>query len=261
MADAEAAMALALADGRALLTIENRDLGTAVVEHVAVAWPGVTTLPEKGRPNGLRRRRGRLVAANLLVDGTRLELLAEGTSLPAGLTRIGLGFEKGRVVVTGGVTAGGRDADFKGRLRLSAGVGRRLRITVEDIRVHGAPPLPLSAIGGAVLAAFANHMKDDDPPGGDALELDVLRPALDELLVAEGWRLPDSSSLRLSSAVVSVRGLELSWAEDGADTAVPRVAITERTSQGYEAPVAALKRAVEDAPRGPERALVAQKLA
>ena len=40
MADAEAAMALALADGRALLTIENRDLGTAVVEHVSVDVAG-----------------------------------------------------------------------------------------------------------------------------------------------------------------------------------------------------------------------------
>ena len=41
MADAEEeAMALALADGRALLTIENRDLGTALVEHVVVDWPG-----------------------------------------------------------------------------------------------------------------------------------------------------------------------------------------------------------------------------
>src|SRR3954471_2674767 len=113
MADAEAAMALALADGRALLTIENRDLGTAVVEHMSVEWPGVSTLPEHGGPNGLRRRRGRLRAANLLIDGTRLALLAEATSLPADLTRVGLAFEKGRIVVNGAVSSGGRDADFK----------------------------------------------------------------------------------------------------------------------------------------------------
>ena len=45
MADAEAAMALALADGRVQLTIENRDLGAAVVEHLSVDWPGVSALP------------------------------------------------------------------------------------------------------------------------------------------------------------------------------------------------------------------------
>ena len=208
MADAHAAMALALADGRALLTIENRDLGTAIVEHVAVDWPDVSVLPESGRPNGLRKRRGRLRAANLLVDGRRLDLLADGTALPGGLTRVALTFEKGRLVVSGSVSAAGRDADFKGRVRLGAGVGRRLRVSVEDIRVQGAPPLPLSAIANAVLAAFGNHMQGEkrEPQPQDALELDVLRPSLDELLVAEGWRLPDSSSLRLSSAVVSVRG-------------------------------------------------------
>ena len=36
MADAEAATALALADDRPLLTIENRDLGPTVVERIAV---------------------------------------------------------------------------------------------------------------------------------------------------------------------------------------------------------------------------------
>src|SRR5499427_6686792 len=270
MAEAEAAMALALADGRVLLTIANRDLRVAVVEHVAVDWPGISELPqgengkeETGHANGLRRRRGRLLAANFLIDGARLKLLAEGTSLPtAGLTRIGLSFEKGRVVVSGSVSAAGRDADFKARLRLGAGTGRRLRIGVEDIRVQGVPPLPLSAIAAAVLSAFGSHLPED---GGDqntdgALDLDVLRPALDELLVAEGWRLPSSASLRLSSAVVSIRGLELSWGEDTAH-AVPQAGISERTSQGYEAPLAVLRRALEDAPRGPERALVVAKLA
>src|SRR5436190_21142412 len=100
---ADAAMALALADGRALLTIENRDLGRAIVEHVSVAWPGVSTLPE-GKPNGLRRRRGRLLAANLLVDAARLAQLAQGTALPTGLIRLRPAFEKGRIVVSGTVS-------------------------------------------------------------------------------------------------------------------------------------------------------------
>ncbi|HEY7374029.1 MAG TPA: hypothetical protein VIF57_17845, partial [Polyangia bacterium] len=276
MADAEAAIALALADGRVLLTIENRDLGPAVVERVAVDWPGVSRLPpgvdENGhQPNGLRRRRGRLLAANLLVDGPRLKLLTEATSLPEGLTRIALTFEKGRVVVTGGVTAAGRDADFKARLRLGAGAGRRLRIAVEDIRIQGVPPLPLSGIASAVLTALGRQLPPDvDGPARiveDGLELDVLQPALDELLVAEGWRLPSSTTLRLHSAVVSLRGLELAWGEDAAGGAdgvpapTPEAGVSERTRQGYEAPVAALRRALEDAPRGPERAVVAQKLA
>jgi len=240
MADADAAMALALTDGRARLTIENRDLGPAVVEHVSVEWPGVSKLPEAGRPNGLRRRRGHLRAANLLVDGKRLDALLAGIALPEGLTRMRLAFEKGRIVVVGGVSAAGRDADFKARIRLSAGIGRRLRINIEDIRVQGVPPIALSAIGAAVLAALGQHLQTEKP-SEDGVDLDVLRPALDELMVAEGWRLPDSAHLRLTSAVVSLRGLELAWTEDNAvPTAQPDAA--ERTSQGYEPPVAAALR-------------------
>src|SRR5262245_45063651 len=259
MADAEAATALALADGRALLTIENRDLGAAVVEHVSVEWPGVSTLPEPGRPNGLRRRRGRLLAASLLVDGARLAKLSGATPLPAGLSRLALALEKGRLMVSGNAVAAGREADFKARLRVSAGSGRRLRVTVEDIRVQGAPPMPLSAIGAAVLEAFRSHGHGQSK-SDEVLEVDVLRPALDELLVAAGGRLPDSTTPRLSSVVVSVRGLELSWAGGSAPEAAP-LHVPERTSQGYEPPVAALRRTVDEAPRGPDRALAAHKLA
>lgn len=261
MADAEAAMALSLADGRVQLTIENRDLGVAVVEHMSVDWPGIAKLPEGegGQPNGLRRRRGHLRAANLLIDSKRLQALAHGTVLPEGLTAVRLAFEKGRIVVAGSVSAAGRDADFKARIRLTAGVGRRVRINIEDIRVQGVPPLALSAIGAAVLTTFGQSLKADKP-SEDALDLDVLRPALDELMVAEGWRLPDCAHLRLSSAVVSLRGLELAWMEE--QSAVPMQSpAMERTSQGYEPPVAALRRSVDEAPRGPERAVVAHKLA
>jgi hypothetical protein len=252
MADADAAMALALADGRALLTIENRDLGTALVEHVVVDWPGVSRCPITDARTGCASAGAGCASRTSSSTGRASTCWRKGTSLPGGLTRISLAFEKGRIVVSGGVSAAGRDADFKGRVRLGAGVGRRLRISVEDIRVQGAPPLPLSAIASAVLSAFSSHMQGERTwqPAPDALDLDVLRPALDELLVAEGWRLPDSSTLRLSAAVVSVRGLELSWGQEAA-SAAPQAAVTERTSLGYEAPLAALRRSVDDAPPRP----------
>jgi len=132
MADADAATTLALSDGRVQLTIENRDLGAAVIEHLSVDWPGVATLPEDGRPNGLRRRRGRLRAANLLVDGKRLQSIAAGIALPETLTRMRLVFEKGRIVVAGAVAAAGAasaaaasSAKTRRRMSRQRGGGRR----------------------------------------------------------------------------------------------------------------------------------------
>src|SRR5262249_26337969 len=132
----------------------------------------------------------------------------------------------------------------------------------EDIRVQGAPPLPLAAIGAAVLTGLADQLPDEKSVHrtDDALELDVLPAALDELLGAGGWHLPSPASGRPRTRRGSRRGLRPAWGEEGAVQAVA-AGVSERTSQGYEAPVAALRRAVEDAPRGPERAIVAQKLA
>ena len=191
------------------------------------------------------------------------QTLAQATALPDGLTRIRLAFEKGRHRGFGRRRRPpGRDADFKARLRLAAGAGGALRISVEDIRVQGAPPLALSAIGAAVLdrvRADAHAGRQDRSE--DALELDVLRPALDELLVAEGWRLPDSAhaSPQLGGGVGARAGAVVGRGQRRTPRRSRRA--MERTSQGYEPPVAALRRSVDEAPPGPERALVAQKLA
>ena len=240
MADAEAAMALALADGRALLTIENRDLGTAVVEHVVGGLAGrLHPARETDARTACAGGAAALRAANLLVDGKRLALLAEGTSpCPPALTRIRLAFEKGRLDRQRAASrAAGRDADFKARVRLGAGAGRRLRINVEDIRVQGAPPLPLSAITAAVLTRVRQ------PHAGREARRRRMRSSstcCGPRSTSCWWRragaCPTARTLRLSSAVVSAPGTGAGWAERDAACAAPQAAVTERTSQGYEPP-------------------------
>ena len=134
-------MALALADGRALLTIENRDSGGRSSSTSRWRGPASRPCPSRDQPNGLRRRRGRLLAANLLVDAAPCWPLAQGTALPAGLTRLRPAVREGPAWSSAGTRdGGGREADFKARLRLGAGTGRQVRISVEDIRVQGTPP-------------------------------------------------------------------------------------------------------------------------
>jgi tetratricopeptide (TPR) repeat protein len=245
MTDAEVAISLALADGRALLTVGPCDLGTAVVERVQVEWPewpGLAALPADGLSHGLRRRRGRLRAASLLVEGARLDRrLAETPVAADGISRLALTLDKGRVMVNGHVAAGGRDAEFKARLVLGPGEGRTLRVAIEDVRVQGAPPLPLAAIGAAVIAIVARELSGTTSADGSAVDVDPLQPALDEVLVGQGWRLPASRDLRLGSVAVSARGIELGW--------------------GAEDELSALRAAVDAAAPGHERAELAHQLA
>jgi len=242
MTDADVAISLALADGRARLTVGRCDLGAAVVERVEVEWPEVSQLPADGSANGLRRRRGRLLAANMLIEGARLDERFANTPVAAdGISRVGVSLENGRIMVSGQVAAAGRDADFKARLVLGPGEGRALRVAIEDVRVFGAPPVTVASIGTAVVAIAARELAGSVVADGTAVDVDLLQAALDEILVAQGWRLPASRDLRLGSAIVSARGIELSW--------------------GPEGELATLRRAVDAAAPGHERAELAHQLA
>ena len=155
-------------------------------------------------------------SATLFVGGARLAERAANAANAAlrDATRLYVSLDKGRISVVGRAQAGGRAAEFSGRLAVGAGNGRSLRVAVEDLRVNDAPPLPVSVLAAAVLAVLSG----DEPPRdasadrGVEVEIDLLAPALDEMLVAEGWRLPDSADLRLSKVAVGAKGVELTWA-------------------------------------------------
>jgi tetratricopeptide (TPR) repeat protein len=236
MADAAAAMALALVDGRAILTVVARDLGPVLVERLEVEWPGTRRALAVAE---LRNRRGRLRAATLVIDRARLESQVAGAQLPAG--RLGVMLEPGRLVLSGGQSDGA--AAFSARLSLGAGTGRKLQITVDG---GEAPPADLR---GALAAMFGV------PATGEAtLEIDPLATALDEIFVADGFRLPDSGDLRLGVVRVSAGRIAMRWSPAGRPETgeLP----TDDTDE-----VAALRRALDTALPGPARAEVAHLLA
>ena len=81
MADAVPAMALALVDGRAILTVTARELGPLIVERLEVEWPG----PRKSLAVAeLRNRRGQLRAATLIIDRAGVESRVAAAKTPHG---------------------------------------------------------------------------------------------------------------------------------------------------------------------------------
>ncbi len=236
MADAAAAMALALVDGRAILTVAARDLGPVLVERLEVEWPGTRRALAVDE---LRNRRGRLRAATLVIDRARLESQVAGAQLPAG--RLGVMLEPDRLVLSGGQSNGA--AAFWARLSLGAGTGRKLQVTIDG---GEAPAADLRTALAAMFGA---------PATGEAtLEINPLSTALDEIFVADGFRLPDSGDLRLGVVRVSAGRIAMRWSSAGRPETgeLP----TDDTDE-----VAALRRALDTALPGPARAEVAHLLA
>jgi tetratricopeptide (TPR) repeat protein len=243
MADATPAMALALVDGRAVLTVTARELGPVMVERLEVEWPGPRTSLAIAE---LRNRRGQLRAATLIIDRAGVESRVAGAKTPAG--GLGIALEPGRIVVTGRASGGnGHAGAGAARLTLGAGPGRRLQISVDG-------ETPAEDVRAAVALVFGMPAAGATSTG--PLEIDPLQPALDELFVAEGFRLPDSAGVHLGAVRVSAGRIALRWSTARGD--LERVAADLATDDADE--IAALRRALDLAPVGPPRAEVAHLL-
>jgi hypothetical protein len=231
LADAAPAMALAFQDGRALLTIAPRDLGSVRVERLEIDFPASAQRPAVA--GDLQNRRGELVAAQLVIDRDQLERRVAEAQPPSGRAgQLAVSLGHGEIVLSDRGD-GGRAAHPSVKLTLGSGRGRRVRISVAG---EGAGSAEIRAILSAALGPA-----EDGEPG---IEIDPLEWALDELLVAEGFRLPDSAQLRLRTAAISPAQIALSWSS-------------------AEAPdeIATLGRALDAAAPGEARAEVAQRLA
>ncbi len=251
MADAVPAMALALVDGRAILTVTARELGPLMIERLEVEWPG----PRKSLAVAeLRNRRGQLRAATLIIDRAGVESRVAAAKTEHG--PLGVTLEPGRIVVTGRAQGQGEGENENGhakagssaRLTLGAGAGRRLQISVD-----GGAARP-DDVRAAVAMVFGIPAPGATSAG--TLEVDPLGAALDEIFVGEGFRLPDSAGLHLGAVRVSAGRIALRWSSARGD--LERIAADLATDDADE--IGALRRALDLAPVGPARAEVAHLL-
>jgi tetratricopeptide (TPR) repeat protein len=238
-AGAEAGIALSVIDGRAALAVAPRDLAAlATLARMEIAVPGLRAAPEAPvAPERARLRRGRLQVAVITVDEARLRSAFAPAALAAvGVDDLRLGLADGWVRLRGHASAGGRQADFTARAFVTPASRRRVRLTIDEVRVYGFLPLAAPLLGGVILGATV--------VGGGAngraaphwsVEIDVLDLAVYETFAAWGWRLPDISGARLEAVTVSPAGITLAW---DADVARPNADASEITGMSALRPVA-----------------------
>ena len=226
---------LALVDGRATLAVAPRPLArVASLASMEITLP--TPRAAGDAPVTLAdapRRRGRLRAAVITIDGARLGAALDATALDArGVSDVRLELADGHVRLRGRASVDGRQADFTARAHVTPASRRRVRVTVDDVRVYGFLPVAAPLLGGAILAASAATAT---PLPHWTAELDVLDLAVYETFASWGFRLPDISAARLGAVTVAPAGITLAW--DGDDER-PSVDARETTGMGAPRPIA-----------------------
>jgi len=225
------AMAVAQAEGRAVLSVAPREAGPFRVERLEVEHPGMAA----SAPAQVQHRRGRLLGATLIAARDRVEQrLRELTG--AGDSSLRVLLERGGITVLGPSGAS--------RAPIQAGPGRTVRTAVEG---DGEAADALRQLLAELLG----------PAGGDERDArDPLGAALDEVFVAEGFRLPACDEVRLHVASLDGERILLRWGRGPATSAS-----LESTDPSSARELAALREALTVAAAGPARAEVAQRLA
>jgi tetratricopeptide (TPR) repeat protein len=233
---------LGVADGLPTLAVAPRVMAElASAGSIEVTLPREPTLPAPHGDAALtaeraRRRRGVLRSAVISFDEQRLaampspELLAE-----RGLSAVRLRLGDGHLRARGRAAAGGREADFTARVTVTAASRRRVRVTIDDVRVYGFLPVAAPLVGGALLEASLGSEADKGRAAHWTVELDLLDRAVFEAFASRGFRLPDISAARLGSIAVGTGGVTLAW-DTEADR--PGVDAAEITTSGPARPIA-----------------------
>ena len=230
MADAAPAMALALVDGRALLTVAARDLGPC--------WSSASR--SSGPARGRRWRSPSCATAAVAcapppwsIDRARHRDQVAAAQLPTGVRWAW------RSTRSSGASPGG------------ATERRRSRRASASAPARGAScksPSTLARRDRPTCARRWGRCSARRPRATPAFEIDPLALALDEIFVADGFRLPDSGDLRLG--VVRVSAGRIAHALELRRPAGDRRAADRRRRRGGRAPRARSTRPRRDR-RGP----------
>jgi tetratricopeptide (TPR) repeat protein len=217
----EPGIAVSIVDGRAALAVAPRALADlASLERLEVTLAAPAGDGAAVTLEGARRRRGRLRAAVISVDGARLQAaLAPRALAELGISELRLHLAEGHVRLRAHARIKEREADFTARVLVTPASRRRVRVTIDDVRVYGFLPVAAPVLGGMVLAASAANAEGTSRRATLhahwTLELDVLDLAVYETFASCGFRLPDISEARLGAVTVAPAGIRLAWSGGG----------------------------------------------
>jgi tetratricopeptide (TPR) repeat protein len=212
-----AGIELSFANGQAALTVAPRALAAvARLDHMEVMVPARGHADDGAlTPERARLRRGRLRTAVITLDEAGLRAAFDAATLAAaGVTELGLSLADGYVLLRARAASHGREADFTARALVAPAAGRRLRLTVDDVRIYGYLPVPAPLLGGALVGATRLLGSDGHASRHWSVEVDALDLAIYETFAAAGFRLPDLSKVRLLGATIATTGVLLSWSAE-----------------------------------------------
>lgn len=194
--------ALTFVDGRGVLTLDEWALDSVgLINHIELEIPHLR-FPFDLSGGAGRFQHRRLKLKELLISTDAGALGAYARVLPLG----DFGLSEPRVELAGGVlrlaakaAMGGHEAFLTARSGFADASGA-VRLSLYDVRVYGFLPIPAPLVATAFLRALGSDSDWVRVAGLAQAELDLLDLILLELMVAQGWRLPD----RAGAEVVAV---------------------------------------------------------
>jgi tetratricopeptide (TPR) repeat protein len=236
--------------------------------------------PEPGAlADRYRNRRGRLLQATMTTDLGRVAHEIDRSGIrarlaAAGISDVRIGITDGSFRLVGRAAAGEREAAFTARARVDQQGARRIRISVDDLRIYGFLPIPAPLVARAILTSVV-HAR---PGPRWWIDLDPLEIALLETFAGHGWRMPDAGDARLETVQITSERIAFDWTTRSPDDAAGPDASAETPAPDrglpglldeadgllargdHEGALDAYRRALKDRPGDPNAALATNRV-
>lgn len=240
---------ISVEDGRGLLLLRPRTFfGWLHVPQLDLSIPNVTfPLDITGGLNSFQRQRLTLLRAGFLVEEEKLARLIEARAAPlrsAGFDDVRVRLREGAAEVTCRARLGTQEAELFARAVIEAG-DEDTRVVITDAQLLGWLRRPAWLVAHDLLCLLTKAAGDAGGapaatwPVVQRLGVVVMRPLelfLQRVLSPAGWRLPDTSRMRVLMGELAERRVELSYAARTlpAEHLTPRAPLLEGAERGDE---------------------------
>ncbi|HJZ86237.1 MAG TPA: hypothetical protein VKN99_13750, partial [Polyangia bacterium] len=220
------AFSLSFLEGKGLLGLRARTFFDLVaLDRLELEIPRLRfPFDVTGGATRFQHKRCLLRSAVLAIDDARAEswLRSRPRLHELGVAELIVRFADGMILVAGRVQAGERSAEFTARALVAPAGGRRIAVSITDVRFFGWVALAAPQLGLGLLSALGAPAEELAIEGATDVSCDPLHMLLMRTLPTHGWRLPDLGPARVATIKVGPARLVIGYgapgseAEDGA---------------------------------------------